>query len=82
MRSEDRDPILGLRPRRVLTTARGRRKEQPRAPRPLTRAVASPAARLGDAAASPAVRHEESPALGLTSPEEAQVSNCSFPLQP
>ncbi|KAJ1163505.1 hypothetical protein NDU88_003963 [Pleurodeles waltl] len=26
MRGEDRDPILGLMPRRVLTTARGRRK--------------------------------------------------------
>ncbi|KAJ1186706.1 hypothetical protein NDU88_003487 [Pleurodeles waltl] len=33
-RSEDRDPILGLRPCRTLNTARSRRKGPPRVPRP------------------------------------------------
>ncbi|KAJ1146514.1 hypothetical protein NDU88_012783 [Pleurodeles waltl] len=47
--------LLGLRPRCVLTTARGRRKGQPRAPRPPTQAVASSAARPGGAEAPPAV---------------------------
>ncbi|KAJ1216994.1 hypothetical protein NDU88_004592 [Pleurodeles waltl] len=51
VRSEDRDPILGLWPRRALTIARGRRKGPPRAPRPLTRAAAFPAARPRLAAA-------------------------------
>ncbi|KAJ1216797.1 hypothetical protein NDU88_004396 [Pleurodeles waltl] len=51
VRGKDRDPILGLRPRRVLTTVCGRRKGAPRAPQPLTRAAASPTARPGDAAA-------------------------------
>ncbi|KAJ1082222.1 hypothetical protein NDU88_002390 [Pleurodeles waltl] len=45
VRGKDRGPILGLRPHRVLTTARGRKKGPPRALRPLTRPVASPAAR-------------------------------------
>ncbi|KAJ1215401.1 hypothetical protein NDU88_003010 [Pleurodeles waltl] len=42
MHGEDPGPILGLRPRRVLTTACGRRKGLLRAPRPLTRAAAPP----------------------------------------
>ncbi|KAJ1199688.1 hypothetical protein NDU88_003521 [Pleurodeles waltl] len=53
---EDHDPILGLWPRRILTTARGRRTGPPRVPPPLTWAAALPAARPGDAAASPAFR--------------------------
>ncbi|KAJ1215400.1 hypothetical protein NDU88_003009 [Pleurodeles waltl] len=53
---EDPDPILGLRPRRVLTMACGRRKGPPRAPRPLTRAASSPAVRPGDTVAPPAIR--------------------------
>ncbi|KAJ1102277.1 hypothetical protein NDU88_007329 [Pleurodeles waltl] len=44
---EDRDPILGLRPRRVLMTARGQRKGPLRAPQPLTRTAAPPAGRHG-----------------------------------
>ncbi|KAJ1201348.1 hypothetical protein NDU88_005160 [Pleurodeles waltl] len=56
VRGEDRDPILGLRPRRVLMTARGQRKGPLRAPRPLTRTAASPTARLWAAAAPHAVR--------------------------
>ncbi|KAJ1193370.1 hypothetical protein NDU88_002668 [Pleurodeles waltl] len=58
VRGEDRDPVLGLRPRRILTAARGRRKGQPRAPQPLTRAAAFPAAQPGDATASPASGRE------------------------
>ncbi|KAJ1141287.1 hypothetical protein NDU88_007621 [Pleurodeles waltl] len=53
-RSENRNPILGLRPHRGLI-ARSRRKGPLRAPRPLTQSAASPAARLRAAAASPAV---------------------------
>ncbi|KAJ1113026.1 hypothetical protein NDU88_001286 [Pleurodeles waltl] len=49
VRIEDRRPILGFRPRQSRRTARGRRKGLLRAPRPLPRAAASPAARLGDA---------------------------------
>ncbi|KAJ1136252.1 hypothetical protein NDU88_002669 [Pleurodeles waltl] len=45
VRSEDRDPILGLQPCRALMTAHGRRKGPPRAPQPLTRTAASPVAR-------------------------------------
>ncbi|KAJ1174174.1 hypothetical protein NDU88_005997 [Pleurodeles waltl] len=56
MRGKDRDTILGLRPRRIQTTARGRRKGPLRVPQPLTRAAASPAARPEDAAAFPAAR--------------------------
>ncbi|KAJ1157461.1 hypothetical protein NDU88_010173 [Pleurodeles waltl] len=52
VRADDRNSILGLRPRRALI-ARGRRKGLPWAPRPLTRADASPAARPGDATAPP-----------------------------
>ncbi|KAJ1082221.1 hypothetical protein NDU88_002389 [Pleurodeles waltl] len=39
VRGEDCDPILGLRPRRVLTKARGWKKGPPR---PLTRAQLPP----------------------------------------
>ncbi|KAJ1106869.1 hypothetical protein NDU88_004267 [Pleurodeles waltl] len=53
---EERDPILGLRPRRIQTTVRGQRKGPPRVPRPLTRAAASPVAWPEDAAASPAAQ--------------------------
>ncbi|KAJ1130789.1 hypothetical protein NDU88_009136 [Pleurodeles waltl] len=55
MRSENRDPILGLRPRRALRTARGRRKGPLRVLRPLTRTAASPAAWPQAAVASPVV---------------------------
>ncbi|KAJ1171080.1 hypothetical protein NDU88_002951 [Pleurodeles waltl] len=50
VRGEDRRPILGLRPRRIKETARGRRKGPPRGPRHSTLAAASPAARPGDVA--------------------------------
>ncbi|KAJ1148965.1 hypothetical protein NDU88_001789 [Pleurodeles waltl] len=55
VRSENRNPILGLWPRRALITARGRRKGPLRTLRPLARTAASPAARLRAAEASPAV---------------------------
>ncbi|KAJ1129014.1 hypothetical protein NDU88_007385 [Pleurodeles waltl] len=51
---KDRDPILGLRPRRTLIITRGRRKGPPWVLRPLTRTAASPADRPGGAAAPPA----------------------------
>ncbi|KAJ1173350.1 hypothetical protein NDU88_005186 [Pleurodeles waltl] len=70
VRGENRDPILGLRPRRAITTVRGRRKGPPRAPRPLTRAAACPAARPGDSVASHAVRPE-----GAAAARGATVSN-------
>ncbi|KAJ1142684.1 hypothetical protein NDU88_008997 [Pleurodeles waltl] len=55
MRSENRNPILGLRPRCALRTARGRRKGPPRKRRSLTRIAALPTAWPRAAAASPAV---------------------------
>ncbi|KAJ1119670.1 hypothetical protein NDU88_007855 [Pleurodeles waltl] len=81
VRGEDRDPILGLRTRRILTAARGRRKGPPWAPRHLRRASASPAARAGDATASATVRPEGTAvARGVTDPGVGTRGHVAFTL--